>query len=107
MHTHSTVPVPQDLHTPDYRRPLNLGKITTKDLDGLRLLQEQTVDIEAILVRQLEELDLERVPGVEGLCWETTDAAVMLLCVVLDELDGNVLLPLILALVCCVKMSAR
>lgn len=77
------------------------GNVTSNDLDRLRVLQVEAVDLEAVLIRQLEELlDIEWVPGVVRVCWETPDFNVLVFRPVLDEFDVEVLLPSILALVC-------
>lgn len=107
--THSPWPSPTTSALPrlDDGRPVHSRKITPQDLNGLGLFQDQAVDLEAILVRQLEELlNVEWLPGVVGLSRETTNLTVLLLRVVLDELDVKVLLPLVPALVYCAKPSA-
>lgn len=85
-----------------------LGAVTPNDFDGLRVLQKEAVDLFSMLVRQLEELlDLEWVPGVVRVCWETANFTVLPFRGVLDELDIEVLLPGILALIYGVSASAR
>jgi hypothetical protein len=87
--------------------PTPLWAVTPNDLDRLWVLQEEALDLLAIVVRQLGKfLDLEWVPGVVRVCRKADNVAVLVVRAVLDELDVEMPLPGIIALIYRMSMSA-